>query len=217
MFTAVPDPSSHGQRANCTSCRPALHWGALWAGERCSYHQLGQQQEGANPLAGGSVLSNTEHPQLLLLPRELQRQELDEPELLIGSQAEERGDRIWTTGTWPLLITQGPAQPPLGPGDTPPVLLLLLGQFSCSTGRAWFRFGSFFPSAAFYLIPFLHPQEFRSSNNSLKHPPHHECHHFEMLPDATGASAQREKCSFKGKLLHLLGRVLLHGSFKSVP
>lgn len=96
----MPDPSSHGQRANTTSSRSALHWGAFWEGERCSYHQLGQQQEGANPPAGGSALSSAEHPQLLLLPRELQRQELDEPELLMGSQAEERGDGTWTTGTW---------------------------------------------------------------------------------------------------------------------
>lgn len=66
-------------------------------------------------------------------------------------------------------------------------------------------------------LPLPPLQEFRPSNNSLNHPPHHECHHFEMLPDATGASAQREKWPFKGKWLHLLGRVLLHSSFKSVP
>lgn len=43
-------------------------------------------------------------------------------------------------------------------------------------------------------------------------PSHHECHRFEMLPDATGASAQREKWPFKGKLPHLLGRVLLQAA-----
>lgn len=32
----------------------------------CSYHWLGQQQEGENPLAEGSILSSAEHPQLPL-------------------------------------------------------------------------------------------------------------------------------------------------------
>lgn len=133
---------------------------------------------------------------------------------LRGSQAEERGDGTWTTGTWPLLITQGPAQPPTGPGDSPPVLLLFLGWLFHSTDRAWLNFGDFFLLCSFlpHLSPFLHPQEFRPSNSSLNHPPHHQCHHFEMLPDATGASAQREKWPFKGKLLHLLGRVLLQAA-----
>lgn len=218
MLTAVPDPSSHGQRATTTSSRSALHWGAFWEGERCSYHQLGQQQEGANPPAGGSALSSAEHPQLLLLPRELQRQELDEPELLMGSQAEERGDGTWTTGTWHCSSLRD--QHNLQRDQEIPHLSCcccwdssLAPHVELGLGLGFFSLCSFLP----HLSPFLHPQEFRPSNNSLKHPPHHECHHFEMLPDATGASAQREKWPFKGKLLHLLGRVLLHSSFKSVP
>lgn len=152
MLTAVLDPSSHGQRANTTSSRSALHWGAFWEGERCSYHQLGQQQEGANPPAGGSALSSAEHPQLLLLPRELQRQELDEPELLMGSQAEERGDGTWTTGTWHCssLRDQHNLQ---GDQETPHLSCCCCWDSSLTPHvELGLGLGFFFPSAAFYLI-----------------------------------------------------------------
>lgn len=55
-----------------------MKWGAFLEGEGCSY-QLGQQQEGGNPLAEGSVLSSAEHAQLPPALRELQRQELGLP------------------------------------------------------------------------------------------------------------------------------------------
>lgn len=176
--------------------------------ERCSYHQLGQQQEGATCRSFSTeqcysfCQGNCRGRSLMCLD-------------FMGSQAEERGDG---TGTWPLLrdqhnLQQDQETPHLscccccffwGASLTPQAELALgLGVFSplqLSTSS----------------LPFPPPQEFRPSNSSLNHPPHHQCHHFEMLPDATGASAQREKWPFKGKLLHLLGRVLLH-SFKKVP